>query len=653
MTLDEILNGGGGSAYEDVHEVLLINPVTRQIEVPSDELILGVRTDRDSEVKAFVMPPVVGADIGVCDCSVRVYFRNANGEEDYYVVDSVETLDDGSVIFIWLLGPNVTKYMGDVQFSVCLCKTVDGLVCNEWNTTTATGAVLEGLEPTEHMDEEFVPDIVQQLEEYVTRAEAAAAHPPLIGENETWQTWDGAQYVDSDKPTRGRVGPTGARGPSGVYMGSGEMPDDCNVQIDPDGDVLTPDNVFAQAALTYSTQYANALKGTASGAVIRVDDVSPLEHTVPVIVRSKNLFNYKDWVAWGTSAGNIAQESTTYLGEDCFSYRLWRGNSTSYFYGVDFKENTQYTFTVEWSQSLSTGGAASVVPFDIVYTDGTVRACGAYTAESTKFTKVTFVSAAGKTISHLTTPQYGSACTIYIKKNMQIEEGTTATAYTPYVPDVSAVTVKSQGKNLFDYRAWCDWCDEVDSGNGNPDDTYLGEECFSFRNYKASGSGQYKNIRFKENTQYTFSCEYSFAYKELETYGYIPVLTIYYTDGTNTSFRSKDPYSTRFQFMSVVSTAGKTISHLDIPGFSAGCWMYVKKNMQIEEGATTTEYEPYKTSGEYTPAEDGTCEVTSIAPVMTLTTDNTNVVLDCEYSIDTGKVIRRIVQAIRSLGGDI
>lgn len=34
------------------------------------------------------------------------------------------------------------------------------------------------------------------------------------------------------------VGPQGDRGNSGVYLGSGEMPEDCNVQIDPNGEVL-------------------------------------------------------------------------------------------------------------------------------------------------------------------------------------------------------------------------------------------------------------------------------------------------------------------------------------------------------------------------------------------------------------------------------
>ena len=44
--------------------------------------------------------------------------------------------------------------------------------------------------------------------------------------------------------------------------------------------------------------YANALKGTASGEVIRVDDVSPLEHELKVMVKNKNLipqpYNYNN-----------------------------------------------------------------------------------------------------------------------------------------------------------------------------------------------------------------------------------------------------------------------------------------------------------------------------------------------------------------------
>lgn len=41
------------------------------------------------------------------------------------------------------------------------------------------------------------------------------------------------------------VGPQGDRGNSGVYLGSGDMPEDCNVQIDPNGDPLTVEEIIA------------------------------------------------------------------------------------------------------------------------------------------------------------------------------------------------------------------------------------------------------------------------------------------------------------------------------------------------------------------------------------------------------------------------
>lgn len=44
------------------------------------------------------------------------------------------------------------------------------------------------------------------------------------------------------------VGPPGVkgdRGNAGVYVGSGDMPDDCYVQIDPNGDPLTLEEIIA------------------------------------------------------------------------------------------------------------------------------------------------------------------------------------------------------------------------------------------------------------------------------------------------------------------------------------------------------------------------------------------------------------------------
>ena len=76
-------------------------------------------------------------------------------------------------------------------------------------------------------------------------------------------------------------------------------------------------------------------------------------------------------------------------------------------------------------------------------------------------------------------------------------------------------------------------------------------------------------------------------------------------------------------------------------------------NIQVEIGTTATEYEPYKPSVEYMPNEDGTCEVASIAPTMTLLTDTTGAVMECEYNRDINKAFDQLVQAIISMGGNI
>lgn len=49
------------------------------------------------------------------------------------------------------------------------------------------------------------------------------------------------EQLASLKGEKGDKGDKGDTGNSGVYLGSGDMPDDCNVQIDPNGEVLTPE----------------------------------------------------------------------------------------------------------------------------------------------------------------------------------------------------------------------------------------------------------------------------------------------------------------------------------------------------------------------------------------------------------------------------
>lgn len=67
--------------------------------------------------------------------------------------------------------------------------------------------------------------------------------------------------------------------------------------------------------------------------------------------------------------------------------------------------------------------------------------------------------------------------------------------------------------------------------------------------------------------------------------------------------------------------------------------------MQIEVGTTATEYEPYIEPVHYPVSEDGTCEATSIAPTMTLTTNKDGAVMDCEYNQNTRDAIKQEIKA--------
>lgn len=76
-------------------------------------------------------------------------------------------------------------------------------------------------------------------------------------------------------------------------------------------------------------------------------------------------------------------------------------------------------------------------------------------------------------------------------------------------------------------------------------------------------------------------------------------------------------------------------------------------NIQVELGDKRTAYEPFAGSASYPVNEDGTCEVTSISPSMTLLTDTEGAVLECEYCKDINKVLDQLTQAIISMGGNI
>lgn len=160
-TLDEILAAmpeeGVTAAVTD--EVLVIDPNTRQISIPSAELTFGVEGDAGSERKYFLCPRYVGDNVDLASCFIRVNYRNANGDMDEYLVNDV-VVDGDNVVFSWELNGKAIKYKGQTRFVVCAIGPDTKLA---WHTTQATGLVLAGLEPDNSHVVEGTSDVVAQL----------------------------------------------------------------------------------------------------------------------------------------------------------------------------------------------------------------------------------------------------------------------------------------------------------------------------------------------------------------------------------------------------------------------------------------------------------------------------------------------------------
>ncbi|MBQ5754658.1 MAG: hypothetical protein IIV90_03215 [Oscillospiraceae bacterium] len=169
-TIDEILDAMPEEDATTGRDYLVIDPATRTITVPLSEKVFGVEGDEDAARKYFICPRYVGDNLDLASMYLTVYYRNANGDGDGYLVDDVAVNGD-YVTFSWLLSSSITEHRGTVQFSVCAdLPNSTNRRGPDWNTTIAQGDILEGLDPDVGDVEAETSDVVTQL-----RAEIAAS----------------------------------------------------------------------------------------------------------------------------------------------------------------------------------------------------------------------------------------------------------------------------------------------------------------------------------------------------------------------------------------------------------------------------------------------------------------------------------------------
>ena len=177
MTAEELLQQtvNDASAYSvESSEKCIIDPDTREIEIPDTYQLLGVESDEKVERIEFQCPKIVGDNIDLSQLQIRINYQNAGNEKDQYIVDDVAT-DGDNITFSWLLSRKVTEYRGTVQFIVCAVKVNDdATITNEWNTTLAQAQVLQGLEVDTPEPTEEQSDVIAQLMHMVQDTSAQA-----------------------------------------------------------------------------------------------------------------------------------------------------------------------------------------------------------------------------------------------------------------------------------------------------------------------------------------------------------------------------------------------------------------------------------------------------------------------------------------------
>lgn len=325
-----------------------------------------------------------------------------------------------------------------------------------------------------------------------------------------------------------------------------------------------------------SLDFANPLVGTASGDVIRVDDVSPAEHTVGVKVRSKNLFDMSKIVS-DESLINNGNGTIT------IAANVYGASSGKKLYELcpAVEIGKTYTLTATTQSVLSKYVYLTAAGF--TWNFGTAKV----------MTEEMLYSAVNIYGMHSAEADFGKECVV---ANIQLELGTEATEYTPYV-DPQEVTVTRCGKNLLDVT--------------KAELMVVG----------ASGAERY-GIIFDRSGTFTFSCNTAegIAVKIVTdgAYGDFETLT---GDVRYTFTLDDDQYLIIYQ-----GSEGKF--------FTAGL-----NNAQIEKGSEATDYEPYKEAETYIPYADGTVPgVKSVAPTMTLFTDTEGVVIDLDYNRDINRI---------------
>lgn len=172
--------------------------------------------------------------------------------------------------------------------------------------------------------------------------------------------------------------------------------------------------------------FSSALKGSAAGISIQIDDVSPIKHEISCRIKSKNLVPFPYYSTEGTVEG------VTYTiyddGKVAISGESTKGTNFNFAYNQRLEPGT-YTIS----------GAGTIIGLNFcVYDVGRSKSLCVLNAGRSSAT-FTVTETVEKAMFYLNTSLGGQKMSGYIYP--QIEKGSEATSYTPYVNPASAAVI--------------------------------------------------------------------------------------------------------------------------------------------------------------------------------------------------------------------
>ena len=371
---------------------------------------------------------------------------------------------------------------------------------------------------------------------------------------------------------------------------------------------------------------AEVLQGKLFGNPVTATAVTPIEHNTGVRLESKNLFDaslFNKDTAGGitvehegdgvfhiygsTPANSVVQDKVCWLDLPCEANKNYTLSATLLsgtlghfvipFFGVGAEPHTiKNWLNVEINQNTEIGTT-------VTHTGKPSETGALHGFEANYITRFWFYFG-------VNTDPYEMDCRIRV----QLELGSTATPYTPYVSDFSSAVVKKRGKNLFDK----DNVTVVSTNAGgayemSPTETgvnikfglsgwpYVGASIGKYRDFVG------KTLCFKCDCEGTQSSTSMGLYRGPENSPLAEFGSKNYCAATipqNDTLNDVDIYLRLYAGEQTAETKNNT---------------YEFKNIQVELGSTATEYEPYIPPITYSADAEGNLgEVPSISPTMIL-----------------------------------